>query len=183
MEEFLKKETIINLITTIVFLVIGVILYINPITTISVMTYFIEALLVITGIVTIVNYVRVDVKYDVFSLGFVHGVVCILIALFLVVNPKIIVTILPIVIGIWMVFGSLTRMQVAIKLSAWGSKTSIWHIIFAVIMFLLGIVCICNPYTTATVIIKMLGLGIVIYSVIDMIEEISILSFIAKLNK
>lgn len=183
MEEFLKKETIINLITSIVFLIIGVILYINPVTTISVMTYFIEALLIITGIITIINYIKVDVKHDVFSLGFVHGVVCILISIFLIVNPKIIATILPIVIGIWMVFGSLTRIQVAIKLSAWGSKTSIWNIVFAVIMFLLGIVFICNPYATSTILVKMLGLGIVIYAVIDMIEEISILSFIAKLNK
>lgn len=183
MEDFLKKETIINLITTVVFLIIGVILYASPVKTISVMTYFIEALLIITGIITIINYIKVDVKHDVFSLGFVHGVVCILVALFLIVNPKIIATILPIVIGIWMVFGSLTRIQVAIKLSAWGSKTSIWYIIFAVLMFLIGIVCICNPFAASTVIVKMLGLGIVIYSIIDLIEEICFLSFIAKLNK
>ena len=183
MENFLKKETIISLVTTIIFFVIGTILYLKPIATIAAITYIIEAVLIITGIVTVINYIKVDVRYDVFSLGFVQGIVCILIALFLIVNPNLITTILPIVIGIWMIFGSLTRIQIAIKLSALGSKTSVWYILFAVIMFAIGIVCVCNPFGTAAIIVKMLGLGIVAYSIIDLMEEICILSFISKLNK
>lgn len=183
MENFLKKETIISLITTLIFLIIGAILYVKPISTMAAITYIIEAVLIITGIATIINYIKVDVRYDVFSLGFVQGIVCILVALFLIVNPNLIATILPIVIGIWMIFGSLTRIQIAIKISILGSKTSVWYILFAILMFAIGIICVCNPFATTTIIIKMLGLGIVAYSIIDLIEEICILNFISKLTK
>lgn len=182
MGEFLKKGTIINLISTIFFLVIGIILVTSPVTTLRVITYVVETVLIIWGIVTIVNFVRVESKHDVFSLGFVQGVICILLALFLIVNPKIIVTILPICIGIWMVFGSLSRIQVAIKLNAWGQKTSGWYILLAVIMFAIGLVIICNPFKTASLIVQMLGGSIIVYCVLDVIESIGIIRFLDKMD-
>jgi len=182
MEEFLKKGTIINLISTLLFLVIGIILLTSPIITLNIITYSVEAILIIWGIITIVNYVRVESKHDVFSLGFVQGVVCILLALFLIVNPRIVTTILPISIGIWMVFGSLARIQVAIKLNAWGQKTSGWYIFIAILMFAIGLVIISNPFRTATLIVQMLGIGIVAYCVFDIIENIGTLRFLSKVD-
>ena len=182
MEEFLKKGTIINLISTILFLLIGIVLVTNPVTTLNVITYIIELLLIVWGIITIVNYVRVESKYDVFSCGFVHGVICILIVLFLIANPKIITTILPICLGIWMVFGSLTKIQIIIKLNAWGQKTSGIYILFAILMFSIGLVIICNPFTTATLIVQTLGVGITVYSILDIIQSIGIISFLNKVD-
>lgn len=182
MEEFLKKGTIINLISTVLFLIIGIILVTSPVTVLAVVTYVIEAILIIWGIITIVNYVRVESKNDVFSLGFVQGVVCILLALFLIVNPMILTTILPICIGIWMIFGSLSRIQVAIKLNAWGQKTSAWYILLAILMFAIGLVVICNPFKTAALIVQMLGVGIIIYSILDIIEGIGTIRFLNKID-
>lgn len=183
MEDFLKKGTITNLISTILFLIIGIVLVTSPVTTLAVITYVVEAILIIWGIVTIINYVKVESRYDVFSLGFVQGVVCILLALFLIVNPKIITTILPICMGIWMVFGSLSRIQIAIKLSAWGQRTSTWYIFLAILMFALGLVIICNPFETATLIVQMLGVGIIVYAVLDIIQSIGILRFLNKMDR
>lgn len=182
MEEFLKRGTIINLISTLLFLVIGIILATNPVITLNIVTYVVESILIIWGIITIVNYVRVESKHDVFSLGFVQGVVCILLALFLIVNPKIIAIILPVCVGIWMVFGSLSRIQVAIKLNAWGQKTSAWYILLAVLMFAIGLVIICNPFRTATLIVQALGIGIIAYSILDIIEGIGVLRFLNKID-
>ena len=182
MSEFLKKGTIINLICAILFLIIGIILVTSPLTTLAIITYMVETILIVWGIVTIVNYVRVESKYDAFSYGFVQGVVCILLALFLIVNPQIITTILPICIGIWMVFGSLFRVQVAIKLSAWGQKTSGWYIFLAILMFAIGLIIICNPFKTAAVIVQMLGIGIIIYTIFDIIENIGIIKFVNKID-
>lgn len=180
MEDFLKKATITNLISTLVFFVLGIILVAKPAATLSVITYLIEAVLIVWGTITIINYVRVESKYDVFSLGFVQGVVCILLAIFLIVNPKIIAVILPICIGVWMIFGSLSRIQIAIRLSSWGQKTSILHIVLALLMFALGLIILCNPFATATLFVKMLGIGIIIYSVLDIIQNIGILAFLNK---
>ena len=183
MEEFLKRGTIINLISTAIFLIIGIILVTLPSTTLAVITYMVESILIIGGIITIVNYVRVESKNDVFSCGFMQGIVCILLALFLIANPNLLVNILPVTIGIWMIFGSLSRIQVAIKLSAWGQKASTWYIILAIFMFVIGLIIICNPFKTATLIVQMLGIGLIAYSTIDIIENIGILNFLKNIQK
>lgn len=182
MEEFLKRGTIINLISTILFFIVGIVLVKNPVITINIVTYIIETILVVWGIITIVNFVRVESKHDVFSLGFVQGVACILLAIFLIVNPGIIASILPVCIGIWMLFGSLSRIQVAIKLNAWGQRTSAWYILLAVLMFAIGLVIICNPFKTATIIIQGLGFGIITYSVLDIISGIGVLRFLNRIE-
>ena len=181
MEDFLKKATIINLISTIVFFALGIILVTSPVTTLAVITYIVETVLIVWGIITIINYVRVESRYDVFSLGFVQGVICILLSLFLIVNPRIITTILPICMGICMVLGSLSRIQIIIKLSAWGQRTSGAYIFLSVLMFTLGLVVICNPFETATLIVQMLGTGIIAYTVLDIIQSIGILRFLNKM--
>jgi len=182
MSEFLKRGTIINLISTLMLLIIGIILVKNPVITLNIVTYTIQTILVVWGIITIVNYVRVESKHDIFSFGFVQGVVCILLALFLIVNPKIIASILPICIGVWMVFGSLSRIQVAIKLNSWGHRTSILYILIAVFMFAIGLVVICNPFRTATIVVQALGFGIITYSVLDIICGIGVLRFLDKID-
>lgn len=182
MEEFLKRGTIVNLISTLMLLIIGIILVKNPFITLNIVTYTVETILIVWGVITIVNYVRVESKHDVFSFGFVQGVVCILLALFLIVNPGILASILPICIGIWMVFGSLSRIQVAIKLNAWGQRTSTLYILLAVFMFAIGIIVICNPFKTAAIIVQALGLGIITYSVLDIISAIGVLRFLNKIG-
>lgn len=183
MEEFLKKGTLVNLVAALLFFVVGIILVTSPVTILHVIMYVVEGILMIYGTVTIVNYVRVESKYDVFSCGFVQGVVCILLALFLIANPTIIITILPIVIGIWMIFGSLARIQVIIKLNAWGQKASMWYILLAILMFTVGLVVICNPFKTAALMVQVLGAGIILYAIFDIIESIGIISFLNKVKK
>ena len=175
-------DSIINLIAALLFLLIGIILVTSPTITLTIVSYVIEILLIVGGIITIVNYVRVESKHDMFSFGFVQGVVCILIALFLIINPTIIVTILPICIGIFMIFGSLARIQAAINLNTWGQKASGWYIFLAVLMFAIGFVIICNPFGTARLIVQMLGVGMIIYSVFDIIQNIGIIRFLDKVD-
>lgn len=183
MEEFLRKGTMINLVSTLTFLFIGIILVAVPEITLAIVSYAVEIVLIVVGIMTIINYLRVESKNDVFSLGFVQGVGCILLALFLIGHPKVIHTILPVVIGIWMVLGSLSRIQISIKLSAWGQKASITYIILAVLMFSVGLVVICNPFETAALIVQMLGIGMIVYSVFDIIESVVVINFLhSKIN-
>ena len=81
-----------------------------------------------------------------------------------------------------MVFGSLSRIQVAIKLNAWGQQTSLLYILLAVLMFAIGLVIICNPFKVASIIVQALGFGIIAYSVLDIISGIGVLRFLNKIS-
>jgi len=182
MGEFLRKTTIVNLLFTVLLLGLGIVLVLNPTMTLSVISSATEIILIAAGIVNIINFIKVDSKDDVFSFGFVKGVVCILVSIFLIVNPTIIVTIFPICLGIWMVFGSLSQMQVAVKLTAWGHKTSLGYILLAVLMFTIGFIVLCNPFGAATLLVRVIGMGIIAYTMLDIISSIGVLRFLNKVD-
>lgn len=182
MGEFLRKTTIVNLLFTVLLLGLGIILVLNPTMTLSVISSTTEIILITAGIINIINYIRVDSGDDVFSFGFVKGVVCILVSIFLIINPTIVVTIFPICLGIFMVFGSLSQMQVAVKLTTWGHKTSLGYILLAVLMFTIGFIVLCNPFGTAVLLVKVIGVGIITYTALDIIASIGVLRFLNKVD-
>lgn len=181
MQELLKNKTKASIVCDLIFLILGIILLISPTTVIYTVTNVVEAVLIIYGIVTVSNYLRIESKEDIFSFGFVQGALCILIAIFLIANPSILINILPVTLGIWMIFSSLTKIQVAIKLSAWGQKTSIWHVFLAILIFTIGIILVCNPFNIVKLVVELIGISLIFYSVIDIIESIGVIIFLNKI--
>ena len=180
MKDFIIKESKIDLITSIICVIIGLILALMPAETLNFITYIIEGVFILIGTITIFNFLKVDSKKDILSIGFIQGVACILIAIFLIINPTLLVSILPICIGIWMVIGSLKKLQLIFKLGSVDVKVNFWYIMLAILMLTIGIVAIVNPFETAMFIVRMLGIGIACYSMLDLIENISILRAIKK---
>ena len=180
MKEFLLKETKIDLFSAVIYFFLGTVIACAPTETINLVTYLIEAFFIIIGVITIINFIRVSSKNDILSIGFIHGVACILIAIFLIMNPALLVSILPFCIGIWMFIGSLKKLQLIMKLGDIGVKVSFWYIIFAILMLTISFIAIFNPFETAALIVRMLGIGIVIYSIFDLFENISVIRFLKK---
>lgn len=182
MREFLEKETKLDLIGAVIYVILGVVIACMPTETLNLMTYLIESFFIIIGIITIINFIKVSSKNDIFSMGFIHAVACILIAVFLILNPTLLVSILPVCIGIWMLIGSLKKLQLIMRLGSIGVKVNFLYIIFAILMLTISVVAILNPFETAALIVRMLGIGIVVYSIFDLFENVSILKYIKKLQ-
>lgn len=179
MKGFFKKSINYNLVCSILFLIAGCFMFLKTAYAIEWVTLGIEILLVITGITIIINYIRSEKDHEMFSYNFTYGIASILLALFLILNPKTVISILPVVIGIWMVIGSLIRLQFCFSIKDNGN--AIVYIIGALIMFTCGMAIICNPFTVVTIIVKVLGGVIFIYSVIDIIEAVLIKNYVNKM--
>lgn len=142
-----------------------------PEITIDVISIVLQILLALTGIFTIINYVRAERVYKISNYGFIYGVTCVLLALFLIANENMAAIFIPISIGVWMIFGSLLKIQFCFSLK--NGVYSLSCLIGALLMFTIGILVISNPFELMVVIIKIMGIMIFVYSSIDLIETIS----------
>lgn len=172
MKEFFKKSINYSIGCSLLFLITGIVMFFKPIFILNWSLFIIETLLIITGISIIINYIRSEKEHEMFSYNFTYGVVCILLSLFLILNPKTVISILPVIMGIWMVIGSLIRLQFYFTIKE--NKHAIIFIIAALTMFTCGIAIICNPFEAAGIIIQSLGGIIFIYSTIDILSAILI---------
>ena len=86
-------------------------------------------------------------------------------------------TILRIIIGIWIIYSSLIKLTLALKMKqleiiAWG-----YSLILSIVMFLCGLFIILN----SGVIIVTIGIIMIVYSIIDIIDNVICLKNIKDL--
>lgn len=179
MKEFFKKSINYNLICSILFLVAGGIMFFKPVCMIGWAILIIAILLVIMGVTIITNYIKSEKEHEMFSYNFTYGITCILLALFLILNPNTVIAVLPVIIGIWMIIGSLIRLQICFSIK--DNKNAIIYIIGALIMFTCGVAIVCNPFKAILITVKVLGGVLFVYSFTDIIESILIKKYIDKM--
>lgn len=174
--KFLKKKfnqmVRSSLITSTLLIIIGILLIAKPEEILSLISIIIGIGLVIIGIFGVINYIR-DFKDDEpFSLDIIYGVICLIVGSILITNTKIVGSILPIVLGVWMVINSIIKAEYAMIIKDSDNKD--WKItfIFSILALICGILFIFNPFKGAELITQIIGSILVFYSLIDIINII-----------
>ena len=176
LEKIVKKRGWETLISSIVFAILGIILIINPEGTIKVVSYILGAMFILTGIVKIVNYFLTKGKYDLFNYDIAFGVITIIIGIVTIVYSMEISSIMRILIGLWIIYSSILRLNLAFKLKTIESNIWISSLIIAIIMMICGLYII----FIANAILMTIGIVILIYAISDIIESIL---FLMNTNK
>ena len=97
------------------------------------------------------------------GLGFTAGAVVLLIAgIVLLLHPKFIISILPVLIGIGIIVNGASTLIQALNSRAELAHTSA-HLILAIITILLGVIVLFNPFETMSLAVKLIGV-IMIYN-------------------
>lgn len=77
-------------------------------------------------------------------------------------------TIFRVIIGIWIIYSSLIRINLAMKLKAMDVNAWSYSLLLAVIMFVCGLFIAMNSGS----VIVTIGIMMIVYSVIDIIEDV-----------
>lgn len=81
-------------------------------------------------------------------------------------------------VEIWIIYSSIIRINLSLKLKNIDSKIWIYSLIIALIMLICGIFTICN----SSAIIVTIGIIILVYSILDIIESIIFLNNVKKIS-
>lgn len=134
----LKKSAWMMVLESLIMMVLGVLLIAWPEVVIRVIAYVVGTFFVVKGGYQIINYFVVKGQNDFFNNDLLWGVIGVLIGVTAFVMGEEIAGIFRVVVGIWMIYEALTRINVAIKLGS--AKVTAWKhvLILALAMLTMG---------------------------------------------
>lgn len=160
-----------SLFTSLIFFVVGLMLVIKPSTIITLISMIVGIAIIIAGIFAFVKYFKGKEKQTVFRFDFIYGVICMVCGILLVFNPEAVASILPLVLGIWMIVNSMMKIEYVLSLKDKEDKSFLVTIVLTVISLACGILFVFNPFKGATILTQILGFVIMAYALMDIINS------------
>lgn len=181
MEVRIRKMNITSIIFSIIFILIGTFLLARPEDAIHLVSYALGIILIVWGVISVITFFTDKESQNYLDFGFIVGVFVLIFGIIILVKPDTIASIIPLLLGIWMLINGVTKLSYSLTLN--NNKSALSSIIISLIIVLLGILLIINPFQGAKKLVQILGISILVYSVLDLIECFSIKRVMKKVKK
>lgn len=178
LKKLLKKSGWVSILESLIFAILGIILVCKPNGIMAVISYILGAIFIAVGIVKIISYIQANGKSDLFNYELLYGIMAAIVGIVIIVHADILSTIFGIIVGMWIVYSSIVRAFTALKIRAIESNVWIYSLVLAAIMFICGVYVIFD----AGMIVTTIGIIMIIYAVIDIIENIIFINNVKKLS-
>ena len=174
----LKKNAWAAIFESIVTVVLGILLIAWPDTIIKIIAYVVGVFLIIKGAYQTINYFIVKGQNDFFNNNLLSGVISLLLGLALILIGVEIINVFRIIIGIWMIYEALVRINTAIKLHAVGISAWKYVLILAIMVLVLGIFV--TFYSGAVV--TLIGWMMILAGVIGIVSDTMFIQYVDKVS-
>lgn len=148
--------------------VLGGLLIWNPDGMMKLIFYIVGILLIVKGVYKIVNYFAVHGRYDFYNNDLLYGIIALVFGILAVVLWEQLSGAIGLVVGAWMIYGALVRMNTAIKLHSAGVKEWFYVLLLSLVMLALGIYMIVSVGTVLVIV----GWVMIASAVIGIIDDI-----------
>lgn len=166
-----------SVITSVIILVLGIFLFIQPDTIIHMISIILGGIILIPGITSLIDYFK-----NKYQPSLISGVITIIIGMILIVNTKLVASILPFILGIYFIVNGINRLQYALQLKKQTIPYST-SLVFSILIIICGILFIVNPFGGALVITKVMGIFMILYAVLDLSNTIYIKKEMGQVNR
>lgn len=168
-----KRDTIY---LAIALILLGLVLVIFPENSALIICYSIGVLLLVGGVFKIVSYFRAKDAEIFGSLGLVGGSLLCVLGFVIILNPSFLESMIVRIFAIILIADGALKTQYAIDL--FRVKGDRWWIVLAtgIVIIILGVLAIFNPFGTATALLITIG----IILIIDGITDIIMLFYVSK---
>ena len=174
----LKKSAWGAILESLATMILGILLIAWPEVVIQVIAYVVGAFFIIKGAYQVVNYFIIKGQNDFFNNGLLSGIISILVGLALLLMGEEIANVFRIVIGIWVIYESLVRINTSIKLHAAGIKAWQYVLILALMMLVLGVFV--TFYSGAVV--TLIGWLMILAGLIGIVGDVMFIQYIGKIT-
>ena len=131
---------------SLLYLGLGVFLVMKPGTALNIVCYALGGVVLACAAVQLVRYFAVERGVFQSQLTLVSGIVCLALGAFLIIRSDIVVSILPIVFGLFVIFDAIGRVQNALDLRRCGYDSWKGFLFLPVLSVVLGVVLVINPF-------------------------------------
>ena len=155
--------------TSILFLVFGIFLFVQPKLANSLIGYIVGAIVLTSGLSAIINYfTKSYMKY--INLELIYGIVTVIAGTTIIFNPLSISSIITIGVGIWMAINGIIKTNRGLFLKQNREETWSLVMFIGILTLLCGILLMFNPFRGTMVVTQVLGMFIIVYAILDSIH-------------
>ncbi|MDD6057584.1 MAG: DUF308 domain-containing protein [Clostridiales bacterium] len=165
MKEFLKRVRADVILSGIVCIVLGIVLFVWPNETLDIFCRVFAVGLVMMGIAQIVIYFMDRTLHP---FAGILGLIVFLIGLWIFLEPYSVVSLIPIVIGVVLAIHGIQDFQLALEAKAYGYERWGILLLLALISMLFGILCIVNAFGVVKLATQLIGVALVYDGISDL---------------
>ena len=161
-QNFLWKSIFISLL----FLILGIVLVIDPNMSVFGIAYVVGVVLIINGISYMIESNVKLLFYD----PLLVGIISLIFGIIVIVNPDIFTVMIPIVLGIWFIIYGVIKYKFSLVLNEIGENGWAVSLLGALITMFSGILLMVFPKVGAVTLVFMIGVLLIVYSISDIIN-------------
>lgn len=180
----MKKIRKSFILTSLLYMALGIVLLVWPDMSLNVVCFSFGAVTLLYGVVKFFMYVanRRDGGFF-YQVHLVVGVIAIALGVFFLMRPDIIISIFPIMIGLFIIFHSIVKVQGAFELRR-VEYDKWWGILVAAIVTAgLGIIIVRNPFATVEAMVMAIGIILILDSLLNIASTIFAFYVVKKYTK
>lgn len=163
-----KSVSWLAILESLVVGALGVLFLINPDGILKVIFYVVGIFLIVKGVYKIINYFAMHGRYDFYNNDLLYGIIALVFGVVAVVLWEQLGRFIGIVVGAWMIYGALVRMNTAIKMHTAGIKEWFYVLLLSMVMLALGIYMVISASAVPTVI----GWVMVASAVVGIVDDL-----------
>ncbi len=168
--DFLKSTAKREIFFGVIYLLIGIFFVLRPDTAFSTIGNIFSIIILIVGIINICMYFTEKNFLGTQRNGLAAGLILSIIAIYFLIRPDFIATLLGFIIGFMILIAGITQLQNAIDMIHFKAKNWIFMLITAGILIILGIISLINPFSADRALIFTTGIFIIICAAIKILS-------------
>lgn len=175
MLEYIKRYEKRSIATSIIMILIAILLIIKPATILNTIITIFGIGMLLDGIFGVILYIITDKEQKIFSNALVEGIFAIIVAVLVLMNKNLVISMLPIVAGIWIIVKSITKIQLSFNVRSVNEKSWGLILVSALITLVIGIMVLVEPFATMVSVTVLAGIFLLTTGIVDVIESICML--------
>ena len=172
---YLKNYEKYSMLTSILLMILGIFLIVKPIKSVETFIIFFAIIMITSGILSFISYFVITKEERLVSLDLIIGLITIITGIFLYIYRLELLNIFPTILGIWIIFTNLVKMQLSINLSVIEKSSWILLLIINILMIIFGILLIANPFGSLMALTELAGMFLLVTETINLLESIYVL--------
>ncbi len=169
--EALKKFKASTYAVSIIYIIIGLIMLLNPSFISDAVNYVIGILVIIYGVIYSISLYQKKELENYGKFDFLAGVICISFGLFLILNPDTLGSLIPFCIGIIIFMDAIRFIINSIRLKKIDYKSWIVNLIVGLVFLVFSIYIIFNAKNISLLLIRFIGGFLIIDALLDFFTE------------
>ncbi len=175
--EFAKRCEKNMLFSTVITLILGIILAYSPEGSIKVITGIIALMFLLIGILQLVDYIKQSKLEKMMSLSLILGILLTAVGVYLFINLESLANFITTLIGIAILIKSLFKLQYAFNIRDISDKW-FYNLIVGIAGIVIGIILLVNPFSSAKLFLRIIGIIFILGSIIELVETFMVLKTI-----